>query len=228
MSGTTVTITPDAGYQIKRITVNGKSVPIPENGTLTSLKRTDQVVVTFEKIPEAPEISTVDLRQYTDLDAGAWYHEAVAFVMEQGLFYGTSEHTFSPNAPMTRAMLMTVLARAAGQDTTAPAGGKWYDVGMAWAVQQGISDGTNPDGNITREQLATMLYRQAGSPAVSNALTDFTDAAQISAYAQDAMRWAVGEGIVSGMGGGILAPKGQATRAQVAAMLMRYLSAQGA
>ena len=216
-----VTITPEEGYQIGKITVNGKEVDIPEDGKLTGLKSTDKVIVTFEKIPEMP---AVDMSKYTDLDAGAWYYEATAFVVERGLFYGTSENSFSPNSPMTRAMLMTVLARADGQDTTAPTGGKWYDVGMSWAVENGISDGTNPEGNISREQLAVMLYRCAGSPAVPNQLLDFTDAGELAPYAQDAMRWAVSEGIVSGKGNGILDPKGNATRAQVAMMLMRYLS----
>ncbi len=176
------------------------------------------MIVTFEKI------STVDMSRYTDLDAGAWYYEAAAFVMERGLFQGTSDTAFSPEAPMTRAMLMTVLARADGLDTTGPAGGNWYDAGMKWAVENGISDGTNPEGNISREQLAVMLYRCAGSPAVPNLPLDFTDAGELADYARDAMRWAVSEGIISGKGGGILDPRGEATRAQVAVMLMRYLT----
>ncbi len=219
----TVTITPEEGYQIGKITVNGKEVDIPKDGKLTGLKSADKVVVTFEKIPETPETPAVGMGKFSDLETEAWYYEAVTYAVQNGLFSGTSETTFSPDAPMTRAMLMTVLARADGQDTTAPTGGAWYDVGMSWAVENGISDGTNPEGDITREQLATMLYRYAGSPAAPNLLLDFTDAGQVADYAQDAMRWAVSEGIVSGKGNGILDPKGQATRTQVAAMLMRYL-----
>lgn len=217
-----VTITPDKGYRISKITVNGNVVDIPANGKLTGLKRTDEVVVTFEKIPDEP--SAADMSKYTDLDAGAWYFESVRYVVEHGLFAGTSDTAFSPNAPMTRAMLMTVLARADGQDTTTPAGGKWYDAGMRWAVERGISDGTNPDGSLTREQLATMLYRYAGSPAAANPALDFTDAGEVSDFAQNAIRWAVEQGILTGRGAGVLDPKGNATRAEVAAMLMRYLS----
>ena len=124
---------------------------------------------------------------------------------------------------MTRAMLMTVLARTDGQDTAAPEGGQWYDAGTKWAVEQGISDGTNPDGSITREQLATMLWRYAGSPATNGTLDGFTDADKTGNYATDALRWAVEQGIITGKGGGVLDPQGPATRAEVSAMLMRYL-----
>ena len=117
---------------------------------------------------------------------------------------------------------MTVLARLDGQDTAG--GEQWYSKAMAWAVQTGISDGTNPDGSITREQLAAMLYRFAGSPAVDGGELAFSDADQVSAYAADALRWASGKGIITGKGGGLLDPKGNATRAEVAAMLMRYVS----
>ena len=216
-----VAITSDEGYQISKITVNGKAVDIPKNGKLTGLKSTDKVVVTFEKIPEEP---TVDMSKYTDLDAGAWYFEAVRYVVEHSLFAGTSDTTFSPNTPMTRAMLMTVLARADGQDTTAPSGGKWYDMGMKWAVEQGISDGTNPDDCLTREQLAAMLYRYAGSPSTTGTMDGFIDADTADGYATDALKWVVEQGILTGKGNGVLDPKGEATRAEVAAMLMRYLT----
>ena len=122
---------------------------------------------------------------------------------------------------MTRAMVATVLARLDGADTES--GLTWYEGGMSWAVTHGISDGKNPDGYITREQLASMLYRYAGRPGVTDGELRFSDAGAISGYALEAMRWAVENGILSGYGDGTLAPGGKATRAQTAAILMRYV-----
>ena len=116
-------------------------------------------------------------------------------------------------------MLMTILARYAGEDTTG--GSTWYEKGMNWAKTNGVSDGTNPNVNITRVQLVTMLYRYAGSPAASGSLSEFSDAASVSTYAVNAMQWAVANGIVNGSNGK-LNPKSNATRAEVAAILMRF------
>ena len=157
---------------------------------------------------------------FDDVASNAWYKTAVDYVVGKGLMTGTAEKIFSPEAPMTRAMLMTVLARYAGEDTSG--GTTWYEKGMAWAKANGISDGSNPTGNITREQLVTMLYRYAGSPATSGDLTAFTDASAISAYARQAMQWAVEKGILTGTTPTTLTPQGQATRAQVATILMRF------
>ena len=162
-------------------------------------------------------------KTFGDVAAGNWAADSVSFVTAREIFNGTGAGTFSPDLPMTRAMLMTVLARTDGQDTAAPEGGQWYDAGTKWAVEQGISDGTNPDGSITREQLATMLWRYAGSPATNGTLDGFTDADKTGNYATDALRWAVEQGIITGKGGGVLDPQGPATRAEVSAMLMRYL-----
>lgn len=150
-----------------------------------------------------------------------WAEDAIDFATAHEMFSGTSDTTFTPDSPMTRAMLMTVLARFDGHDTAG--GSVWYEKGMAWAVANGVSDGSNPNGSITREQFATMLWRYAGSPAVSGSLTSFSDHAKVSGYATDAMRWAVSTGIIGGMGDGTLAPQGNATRAQVATMLMRFV-----
>jgi len=150
-----------------------------------------------------------------------WAGDSIDFAVAHGMFSGTTETTFTPEGPMTRAMLMTVLARFDGQDTSG--GATWYEKGMEWAKSTGVSDGTDPDGSISREQLAAMLYRYAGSPAVNGDLDRFSDAGSVSGYASDAMRWAVENGIISGMGDGTLAPQGDATRAQVAAMLMRFV-----
>ena len=155
---------------------------------------------------------------FSDVPAANWASDAVAFVSSRELFNGTGANTFSPNAPMTRQMLMTVLARLDGTDTS----GNAYAKGMEWAIRNGVSNGSDPEGKITREQLATMLWRYAGSPSVSGRMTGFVDADQISGYAEDAMLWATKVGIIGGKGNGQLDPKGYATRAEVAAMLMRY------
>ena len=157
-------------------------------------------------------------RFFSDVSAANWASDAVAFASSRELFNGTGANTFSPNAPMTRQMLMTVLARLDGTDTS----GNAYAKGMEWAIRNGVSNGSDPEGKITREQLATMLWRYAGSPSVSGRMTGFVDADQISGYAEDAMLWATKAGIIGGKGNGQLDPKGYATRAEVAAMLMRY------
>ena len=148
-----------------------------------------------------------------------WYADAVKYVTDKGLMNGTDDNQFSPSATTTRAMLMTVLARYAGEDTTG--GATWYEKGMNWAKAKGVSDGTNPNANITREQLVTMMYRYAGSPKADGKLDSFSDAASVRTYAADAMQWAVANGIVNGSNGK-LNPQNNATRAQVAAILMRF------
>ena len=148
-----------------------------------------------------------------------WYADAVKYVSDKGLMSGTGSDKFAPSATTTRAMLMTVLARYAGEDTTG--GATWYEKGMNWAKAKGVSDGTNPNANITREQLVTMMYRYAGSPKADGKLDSFSDAASVSTYAASAMQWAVANGIVNGSNGK-LNPQDNATRAEVAAILMRF------
>jgi len=155
---------------------------------------------------------------FTDV-ANHWAKDAINYVTDKGLMNGTGSNTFSPNASTTRGMLMTVLARYAGEDTTG--GATWYEKGMNWAKAKGVSDGTNPTVKITREQLVTMLYRYAGSPAANGSLDSFSDAASVNSYAANAMQWAVANGIVNGLNGK-LNPQNNATRAQVAAILMRF------
>ena len=150
---------------------------------------------------------------------GHWAESDVDFVSARELFTGTAPQTFSPEAATTRGMVVTVLARLAGENTDG--GANWYDKGCAWAVTNGVSDGTDPNGTVTREQLAAMLYRYFGSPAVSGSLS-FADASSVSEYAHDAMQWCVNNGIINGMDG-LLNPQGQATRAQVSAMFARYI-----
>lgn len=158
---------------------------------------------------------------FSDVRAGSWHEDAVTFAAARELFAGTSTTTFSPAQPMTRGMLMTVLARFADVDTM---GGKtWYDKSVEWAKAQGISDGTNPNGNITREQLVTMLWRYMGSPKASRPLSHYADAGKVSNYAQEAMSWATENGVMSGYGDGRLGPKDSATRAQTAQMLKNLI-----
>ena len=159
-------------------------------------------------------------RDFTDTN-GHYAENAITFATAHELFSGTGENTFTPDGPMTRAMLMTVLARFDGQDTTG--GAVWYEKAMTWAKENGISDGSNPDGSITREQLATMLWRYVGSPSGDGSLSSFGDSASVSAYATEALRWAVGEGLISSTDAGLLAPQSSATRAQVATILMRFV-----
>ena len=156
---------------------------------------------------------------FYDLDASRWYHESVDWAYNLGLMNGTTKSTFGPNAAATRAQTWTMLARIAGQDTRRSS--TWYEVGQKWAMNLGITDGTNPMGSLTREQLAAMLYRYVGSPAVNGTLT-FTDSANVSAWARNAMIWAVQNGILDGVGGNRLNPKGTTTRAQAAAIFMRF------
>ena len=221
--GDTVTITakPDSGYQLDDLTVtdkNGKELKLTDkgNGKYTFTMPASKVTVTpkFVKIAQQPTQKT-----FVDVDKSDWFADAVAYVTEKGLMNGTGSDTFSPNASTTRGMLMTVLARYAGEDTTG--GATWYEKGMNWAKANGVSDGTNPEVNITREQLVTMLYRYAGSPKANGSLDSFSDAASVSSYAVNAMQWAVANGIVNGSNGK-LNPQNNATRAEVAAILMRF------
>ena len=156
---------------------------------------------------------------FYDLDASRWYHEAIDWAYSLGLMNGTTKSNFGPNAAATRAQTWTMLARIAGQDTRRSS--TWYEVGQKWAMNLGITDGTNPMGSLTREQLAAMLYRYVGSPAVNGTLT-FTDSANVSTWARNAMIWAVQNGILDGVGGNRLNPKGTTTRAQAAAIFMRF------
>ena len=160
-------------------------------------------------------------KRFNDM-ADHWAKDAVEFASSRELFNGVGNDAFGPDRSMTRGMVSTVLARLAGADT---AGGEtWYAKGTAWAVENGISDGTAPEQPVTREQLAAMLYRYAGSPAVSGEL-GFDDTTVISIWAYDAVRWCVDNGILNGVGGNRMAPQDLARRGQVAAMLMRFLQA---
>ena len=161
--------------------------------------------------------------RFADVSGNAWYASAVNYVVDKGLMNGTGEDKFSPNADTTRGMIVTVLARLDGKST---AGTPWFAAGQRWAMEYEISDGTNMTGAITREQLVAMLFRYAvknGLEAVtlSENLTQFTDASNISAWAVSAMQWAVGQGLIQGSNGQ-LRPQANASRAEVATILMRF------
>ena len=161
--------------------------------------------------------------KFTDVAGNAWYASAVNYAVDKGLMNGTGEGEFSPEAATTRGMIVTILARLDGKNTS---GTPWYQAGQRWAMEYEISDGSNMTGAITREQLVTMLFRYAvknGLEAVtlSENLTQFTDASDISAWAVSAMQWAVGQGLIQGSNGQ-LRPQANASRAEVATILMRF------
>ena len=159
---------------------------------------------------------------FKDVPQNSWFASAVQYVTSNSLMNGTSTTAFSPSATMSRGMLMTVLARYAGESTES--GTVWYEKGMNWAKNKGISDGSAPNRNITREQLAAMLYRYAGEPDGAADLSAYTDAGSVSAYAEKAVQWCVKNGILTGKTSSTLAPKATATRAECAAMLQRFAS----
>lgn len=164
--------------------------------------------------------SQATVGSFKDVPQNSWFASAVQYVTSNSLMNGTSTTAFSPNANMSRGMLMTVLARYAGESTEG--GTVWYEKGMNWAKNKGISDGSAPNRNITREQLAAMLYRYAGEPDGAADLSAYTDAGSVSAYAEKAVQWCVKNGILTGKTSSTLAPKATATRAECAAMLQRF------
>jgi len=171
---------------------------------------------------------------FTDVEEHSWYYGAVQFAVESGLFRGTSDTTFAPNSDMTRGMLATVLYHLAKEPEvnvahrfSDVAEGRYYTKAVAWAAEKGIVSGYGggtfgPENFMTREQFAVMLWRYAGSPAGTGELDSFTDAGDVDTWAMDALCWAVGQKIINGKGGGALDPRGNATRAEVATMLMHY------
>lgn len=164
--------------------------------------------------------SQATVGSFKDVPQNSWFASAVQYVTSSSLMNGTSTTAFSPNASMSRGMLMTVLARYAGESTEG--GTVWYEKGMNWAKNKGISDGSAPNANITREQLAAMLYRYAGEPDGAADLSAYADAGSVSAYAEKAVQWCVKNGILTGKTSSTLAPKATATRAECAAMLQRF------
>ena len=219
-AGDTVTVNPepDEGYEVDEIIVtdkDGNPVEVTRNPdgsySFTQPEGAVTIEVTFRPASGLP---------FTDVAEGDWFYDYVEYVYANGLMDGTSDTTFEPNANMTRAMVWAILARIDGETVT---GANWVETACEWAMASGVSDGTDADGYVTREQLATMLWRYAGEPASSYSLSAFTDAGSVSGYAATAMAWAVEHGIITGVTDTTLVPQGTATRAQCAAMLMRFV-----
>ena len=209
----TVTATPDEGYELAYITVDGEKI------TGNTFRMPDKsVTVSAVFVPAT--------FPFVDVKTGDWFYDYVAYVYSNGLMDGTSATTFEPNANMTRAMVWAILARIDGETVTGEA---WSTDARAWAMAEGVSDGTDPNGLVTREQFATMLYRYAVAKGYdvsigeSTNILSYADFASISEYAIPAIQWACGSGIVTGVTDSTLAPQGTATRAQCAAMLMRFV-----
>ena len=214
----TVTATPDEGYELDYITVDGERI----DGTTFTMPNHDVTVrVYFTDGAALP---------FTDVSAGAWYFDAVGYVYVGGLMDGVSDTLFDPDGTMTRAMVWAILARVDGETVT---GDGWIETAREWAVAEGVSDGENANGYVTREQFATMLWRYASGKGYDVSIGEdtnilsYADFADLSKYAIPAMQWACGAGIVNGTSESTLTPQGEATRAQVAAMLMRFCEAIG-
>lgn len=208
---------------VENATAGTVAVLVSDDGTETIIKTSvptgSGIAVS---VSNGDTVKIVDnSRTFTDVSNEHWASDAVAFVSSRELLSGTSESSFSPNTDVTRAMVVTVLARLDGVDTST--GDTWYAAGAEWAVTNGISDGTNLSLRITREQLVTMLWRYLGMPESTGDLSGFSDAADVSDYAASAMRWAVETGIITGLDDGSIDPQGYATRAQFATMLMRFM-----
>ncbi len=168
-------------------------------------------------------VDSTDAMNFSDVNATDWFYDAVKYVYDNDIMLGISATEFSPNGTGTRSMLWMVLARNAGIDTGVAEGEAWYEKARAWAIAEGISDGSNPNGYITRQEFVTMLYRDAGSPTQATNTLEHSDAANIADWALDAMAWGVAEGIIVGFEDNSLRPETTATRAEMATMLMRYI-----
>lgn len=211
---------------VENVTSGTVAVIVHEDGTEELVKDSKPTEHGVQlELSGSTTVKIIDNSKTFDDTKGHWSQDDVNFVAARELFNGVGGNQFGVSQPMTRGMVNTVLARLADVDTTPGQGQAWYEVGTDWAKKNGISDGTNPTAPVTREQLATLLYRYAGSPSVSGTL-HAADAASVSDYAEDALLWANQNGIVNGVGSNTIAPKDNAQRAQVAAMLARYLQNQ--
>lgn len=217
-SEVTLTVTPDEGWRL------GSLSAVDSSGTQLALRSLGGGKYAFTMPGGKVTVSAVFVRgeglSFTDVAPGAWYYDAVAYVSENGLMNGVDTGIFDPDGSLTRAMVWTILARIEGADTEG--GETWYAKARDWAMEAGISDGTDAMGAITREQLVTMLWRSRGEPVVDFLLTA-RDADSISSWAYEAMRWAVSEGIIEGDENGFISPAATATRAQAAAIIMRFI-----
>ena len=219
----TIEVKPDEGYELASVTVldkDGKKLDVTlKNGKYS-------FVMPDGKVSIKAEFAKKGAMSFADVAANSWYYDAVKYCFDNGLMNGVGEDKFAPSATTTRAMIWTVLARDAGVDTST--GATWYEAGMKWAMENKISDGTGAENAITREQFATMLYRVAQSKGEGFSGSwyfplSFDDATSISDWADEAMHWCVMKGILNGSNNK-LNPTDNASRAEVAAMLMRFLT----
>ena len=173
-------------------------------------------------VPEPSEPVEPDVPSFPfyDVPTSAWYYTAVKYVYDNKLMDGVDTYVFAPNDTLTRAMVWTIIARMSGVDTTG--GNSWYAKAQEWVITNGISDGENPTAAITREEFVTMLWRLAGEPIYTGDLSRVPDAGSISTWAQNAMLWSYATGLTEGDENGALTPLATATRAQAAAMIMRF------
>ena len=235
----TITTTPDQGYQVNAVTVTdrfGDAVRVTENsdGTYTFTMPNGQVTITATFVETEAPVG----EPFLDVNEGDWFYDAVAYAYENGLMDGVGGNRFAPNSATTRAQLVTILYRMEGQPAvsgdlpfTDVESGTWYTDAILWAAQNGIVNGVNdtefaPGNDLTREQLVTILYRYAESKgydvSASADLAGYPDGEEIQAYAREAMAWAVAENIIRGMEDDTLKPAGNASRAQIATILMRF------
>ena len=240
-SDRTFTIRADEGYQIQSVVVDGKNVGAVATYTFEDVRSGHTIEASFTTDLNDGDVPAGDVPAdglpFLDVPADAWYQEAVAYAADKGLMNGVSATQFAPDALLTRAMAAQILHRAAGEPVSAAnafddvAADQWYAAAVNWAAEAGIVSGYGdgrfgPDDNVTREQLAVILYnfakRQNMDVAAGGGLSAFADAASVSDWAEEAMIWAVGKGLISGKEGSILDPAGSATRAEVATILMRF------
>ena len=234
----TVTVKPDAGYELDELTVTdakNKDLKVTKRSETTyTFHMADSKVTVEASFAKDGTVQQPDTR-FDDVAKSAWYYNAVEYVAENGIMSGVSAREFAPNAGFSRAMLAQTLYAMSGkpavkaEETFADvAANAWYADAVNWAAEKGYVSGVGdgkfaPDASVTREQMALILYRYAGSPDASGmVLREFADGDSVSAYAVDAIRWAVHEGLISGMENNTLAPQGTATRAQVAQILMNF------
>ena len=235
----TITVTPNEGYVLGTLTAtdaNGDTISLTNagNGKYTFTMPSSKVTISATFVAEGSQGTQMP---FTDVASGEWYYEAVQYVYDNELMNGMSATTFEPNSTTTRGMIVTMLYRLENEPTAASAGftdvaaGQWYTDAVNWAAANNIVNGYGddqfgPTDTITREQMMAILYRYAqykGYDVTASAdLSAYTDATNISSYAVSAMQWAVSEGLINGITDTTLVPGGSATRAQVAAILMRF------
>ena len=226
----TFRITADDGWEIADVEVDGESVGAVSRYTFENVREDHTISATFRQTGAQTEEAQLP---FLDVAEGAWYYDAVTYCYENGIMDGTSSVSFAPGMLLNRAMAAQVLYNLADGTASTAAGfpdvaaSAWYADAVNWAAANGYVTGYDngsfgPEDSLTREQLAVILYRYAGSPEPTGSLDGFTDAASTSDYAVDALRWAVGEGLLTGKDGGRLDPAGTASRAELAQILARF------